>query len=30
MFMSRAKELCPGLQVVHYDFKQYEEASEQV
>lgn len=30
MFMSTAKELCPNLHVVHYDFKQYEEAAEQV
>eukprot|EP00602_Paraphysomonas_sp_CaronLab_P011402 CAMPEP_0185041080 /NCGR_PEP_ID=MMETSP1103-20130426/39917_1 /TAXON_ID=36769 /ORGANISM="Paraphysomonas bandaiensis, Strain Caron Lab Isolate" /LENGTH=810 /DNA_ID=CAMNT_0027580659 /DNA_START=77 /DNA_END=2506 /DNA_ORIENTATION=- len=29
-FMSTAKERCPELRVVHYDFKQYEEVSEQI
>lgn len=30
MFISRAKELCPHLIVVPYEFDKYEEASEQV
>lgn len=30
MFMSRAKELCPGLIVVPYEFEKYEKVSEQV
>jgi nucleotidyltransferase/DNA polymerase involved in DNA repair len=30
MFMSKAKELCPELVVLHYDFQQYETVSEQV
>jgi DNA repair protein REV1 len=30
MFMSKAKELCPELVVMHYDFQQYESVSEQV
>jgi DNA repair protein REV1 len=30
MFMSKAKELCPELVVLQYDFEQYEEVSEQV
>lgn len=28
--MSKAKELCPDLVVLHYDFQQYESVSEQV
>lgn len=30
MFLGRAKELCPELIVLHYDFEGYEEVSEQV
>ena len=28
--MSKAKELCPNLLVLHYDFKQYEIVAEKV
>ena len=30
MFLGRAKQLCPDLVVLHYDFEGYEEVSEQV
>ena len=30
MFIAKAKELCPQLIVVPYEFDKYEEASEQV
>ena len=30
MFLGRARELCPDLVVLHYDFEGYEEVSEQV
>jgi len=30
MFLGRAKQLCPDLIVLRYDFEGYEEVSEQV